>query len=290
MNKLNENIFHQYNKWKSGYVRKETVIEKRIKEMTEWVKEKFATREYNINDFEIDGIEGISYDGSFGLMIDDNMLVDGKLPYPFNKVSTPFIFYYCKTLLSLENTPRFARGISIQNCPKITSLKGGPEYTEIVSIRKCDSLTSLEGAPVKMHPNGTFSIRDCVKLKSLKGISVIGRSFECNGCISLTSLKGLPDKIDGYLECDRCDSLKNLVGCPKEVGGHFDCQNCANLTSLKGAPEIIGTRCWLCNNHQLKSLKYTPSVIGGELLIPKQFTENDVPDYVDADLIRVFKG
>lgn len=289
MNKLNENIFHQYNKWKKGYVRKETVIEKRVREMTEWVKEKFVTREYNIDDFKIDGLEGISYDGSFGLIIDDTMLVDGKLPYPFNKVLTPFIFSECKTLLSLENSPRFVNGISIQNCPKIKSLKGGPEYTEVVSIRKCKSLTSLEGAPVKMHPNGTFAIRDCIKLKSLKGISAIGRSFECNGCISLTSLKGLPDKIDGYLECDRCDSLKNLVGCPKEVGSYFQCQNCANLTSLKGVPKSIGTDCWLCNNHQLKSLEYTPRAIGGTLLIPDQFTKSDVPDYVDAGAIRVFK-
>ena len=215
MKALNENIFHQYNKWKTGYVRKETTIEKRIKEMTEWVNEFFDYKNID-EDFEID-IDGITFKGE-AITIDDDVLVDGKLPYPFVSCKGSFSCDFCRTLVSLEGMPITVDGkFECSRCTSLTSLIGAPEKVGgSFDCNNCPKITSLEGAPKEV--GGSFYAQTCPNLTSLIGApEKVGRSFYTNNCSNLISLEGAPKKVGRVFACTRCKSLTSLEYVPKEI-------------------------------------------------------------------------
>lgn len=278
MKQLNENIFHQYNKWKTGYVRKETTIEKRIKEMTEWVNEFFNYK--NIDEvFEFD-IDGITFKGE-AITIDDDALVDGKLPYPFISCAGSFSCDLCRTLVSLEGMPITVDGIfECSRCTSLTSLIGAPEKVGGNFVcSDCLKLTSLEGMPKSVGNDfdcsrtnitsfehigtikGGISCNNCKLLTSFKGLNItrlIG-DFSCCACTSLTSLVGAPQIVLGDFQCWSCESLRSLEGAPEDVGGIFNCSHCNNLTSLVGGPvEVDKYICSYCD--KLTSLKGCPEI------------------------------
>ena len=278
MKSLNENIFHQYNKWKTGYVRKETTIEKRIKEMTEWVNEFFDYKNID-EDFEID-IDGITFKGE-AITIDDDVLVDGKLPYPFVSCKGSFSCDFCRTLVSLEGMPITVDGkFECSRCTSLTSLIGAPEKVGgSFDCNNCPKITSLEGAPKEVGGdfdcgrtnitsfehigtiNGGISCNNCTSLTSFKGLNItkLLGDFSCCICTSLTSLVGAPQIVIGDFQCWSCDSLLSLEGAPEEVGGVFNCSHCKKLTSLVGGPvEVDRYICAYCD--KLISLEGAPEI------------------------------
>ena len=173
MKSLNENIFHQYNKWKKNYVRKENSIEIRVNEFLDG------------NPFYKDYIS-ISEDGtrvncSVSIVIYDEMLINGKFPFPFGEVDGNFVCSVCDELISLEGAPKEIDGnFESDKCPKLTSLKGAPEKVGgDFDCSHCENLTSLEGAPKE-----------------------VSEFFDCTYCPNLTSLEHLPKKIGGVLRVD----------------------------------------------------------------------------------------
>ena len=143
MNKLNENIFHQYNKWKQGYVRKENSIQMRL---DNFLSDKVNHSYVNYCHISKDGKH---VDCDTDMRINDEDLIDGKFPFPFGKVKGHFTCDCCKELISLEGAPKeVTMSFMCFSCPNLTSLKGAPEkvgggFTCIY----CDNLTSLEHLP-----------------------------------------------------------------------------------------------------------------------------------------------
>ena len=102
MNKLNENIFHQYNKWKKGYERKENSLQMRL--------DNFLSNKHS-------GVYHISEDGKHvdcdgTVIIWKSDLINGKLPFSFGKVKGSFKCS-CKELTSLEEAAARLRGTAI---------------------------------------------------------------------------------------------------------------------------------------------------------------------------------
>ena len=208
MKQLNENIFHLYNKWKEGYVRKENSLQIRL--------ENFLSNEHS-------GVYHISEDGKHvdcdgDIYIFSHDLIDGKLPLPFGKVNGDFCCSGCKGLISLEGAPKeVGKDFSCNNCPKLTSLEGAPQIVHGgFNCRKCENLQSLEGAPKKVV------------------------DFDCRKCSKLTSLEGAPEKVNGSFSCGDCSKLTSLEGAPEKVDKTFDCSGCKSLTSLEHLPKYIG--------------------------------------------------
>ena len=150
MKALNENIFHQYNKWKTGYVRKENSLQIKL--------DNFLSNKHS-------GVYRISEDGKHvdcdnTVIIWDSDLINGKLPFPFGKVKGTF---KC-------------------SCRELTSLEGAPkEVSGGFWIHSCTNLTSLVGAPKKV--GHAFECNDCLKLTSLEGApKEVGYRFACSGC------------------------------------------------------------------------------------------------------------
>ena len=195
MIELNENVILLYNKWKEGYVRKETEFEV----MREWVESNFTNKLYNHDEFEYYK-NGITYNhhskSKFEadihcLVIRDRYLVDGKLPYQFISVSNSFKFKYCSSLTSLENSP-----IDV----------GGNFY-----CMYCDNLKSLEGAPKNIE-----------------------YSFECTNNHALESIEGIPEEINNFCNFYNCYSLKTLDGAPKIISKELNLSGCDNIESFDG--------------------------------------------------------
>ena len=206
MNKLNENIFNQYNKWKKGYVRKENSLQMRL--------DNFLSNKHS-------GVYRISEDGKHvdcdnTVIIWNSDLINGKLPFPFGKVKGTFKCT-CKDLISLEGAPKEIGGnFKFYLCPNLTSLVGAPkEVGKSFSCNNCPKLTSLEGAPEK-----------------------VGGDFSCQKT-SIKSLEGAPINVGGDFICDEVDYLESLEGAPNHVGGTFSCSKCPSLTSLDGLPTTI---------------------------------------------------
>ena len=196
MNKLNENIFHQYNKWKTGYERKENSLQMRLNDFLSNRSDRIADM-YHISE------DGKHIDCDATVIIIDADLIDGKLPFPFGKVDGGFGCIKCKNLKSLEGAPKeVAMSFMCFKCPNLTSLEGTPEKVgDNFDCSECPNLTSLEGAPKEVY--GFFDCRNCKNLKSLEGApEKVIEWFACSMCDSLTSLKHLPKKIGGMLEVD----------------------------------------------------------------------------------------
>ena len=210
MEKINENIFHQYNKWKQGYTRKENSFKQRV--------QKFLSNREDADMYSISK-DGKHLNANDDVYIHDEDIHDGKLIVQFGEVKGCFDCICCASLTSLEGAPKEVGGdFSCYSCKKLTSLEGAPEKVgKYFSCSECKKLTSLEGAPKEVH-----------------------RSFECANCDSLTSLEGAPKKIGRNFDCNNCKNLTSLVGLPEKVGGYFDCSGCENLTSIEGLPKEIG--------------------------------------------------
>ena len=89
MNKLNENIFHQYNKWKSGYVRKENSLQLRLQKFLDEYEDRHVDW-YHISE------DGKHVDCDINVYINDIDLIDGKFPFPFGKVKGDFFVMIVK--------------------------------------------------------------------------------------------------------------------------------------------------------------------------------------------------
>lgn len=286
---LNENIFHQYNKWKTGYVRKENDVEIRMQTFIE---------EHNIKKYSITTDEkGIKYlninDPLHFIRIHDEDLVNGKLPFKFGKIDDGLIFEDCETLISLEGAPEKIHQIfSVQDCPNLTSLKGAPQKgVSLILLLNCGKLVSLEGLPETI--NGRFSIRACSSLETLKGapkfdmnnliVNIPSKGeFVCSGCNSLTSLEYAPDEVMAF-DCCGCVNLTSLKGGPSIVFGEYNCWGCVNLTSLDGLPKEVHTL-YLDNCSQLTSLEGI-GIIKSKLSVRncgKRFSQHDI-DYALKD-------
>ena len=190
MKQLNENIFHQYNKWKTGYVRKENSLQMRLQKFLDDYKVNKKSVFYNrIPKCTIseDG-QKVNVNGSVNILIHDEYLINGKLPFPFGEVKEIFNMNSCDDLISLEGAPeKVGKSFLCDCCPNLTSLKGAPKKVgRNFDCSYCENLTSLEGAPEE-----------------------VGGDFSCIGCKSLKSFDGLPKKIGGYLIVD--DKCKNKV-------------------------------------------------------------------------------
>ena len=174
MKSLNENIFHQYNKWKNGYVRKENTIKIRVNEFLD--KNPKYEETLSISDNET----FVNCSGSISIY--DEMLINGKFPFPFGKVDGNFDCSACTELISLEGAPKEVIGYFVcSDCPNLISLEGAPkEVGGGFSCSYCGELISLEGAPEK-----------------------VGEFFDCTYCPNLTSLEHLPKKIGGALKVDK---------------------------------------------------------------------------------------
>ena len=261
MKSLNENIFHQYNKWKTGYVRKENDVKIRMQTFIE----EHHIKNYSIITDKKKGIKYLNvYDPLNTIRIHDEDLVNGKLPFKFGEISDGLMFLDCETLISLEGAPKkIDKFINIQNCPNLTSLKGAPqEGVSMILLINCGKLVSLEGLPKII--DGRFSIRECSSLKTLKGapkfdmddllFTIPNRGeFVCSACKSLTSLEGAPDEVMSF-DCCGCVGLTSLKGGPSTVYGEYNCWGCVNLTSLDGLPKEVHTL-YLDNCSQLTSLE-----------------------------------
>ena len=174
MKQLNENIFHQYNKWKKNYVRKENSVKVKINE--------FLSRRPFYKDFFSISDDETCVNSSTSVFIYDDDLIDGKIPFQFGKVDGSFNCSACTGLISLEGVPKtVSRKFFCDECSKLTSLKGAPKTVgNNFKCSHCGNLTSLEGAPEK-----------------------VGGSFSCEGCPNLTSLEHLPNEINGIIKVDK---------------------------------------------------------------------------------------
>lgn len=195
MYKINENIFHLYDKWKEGYVRKETALEEKIKPMKEWAKKTFPTIFDKLN-FSIDGIFA-----DCDIFIYDNYLINGKIPYPFTECTGDFKAFEVTQLVSMKNFPN--------------------DVGKSCTVYGCEQLTSLEGAP--KHVGGNFSCQK-TPIKSLEGAPInVGRNFICDEVDYLESLEGAPKHVGGTFSCSKCPSLTSLDGLPTTIGGDLCC-------------------------------------------------------------------
>ena len=160
MNKLNENIFHQYNKWKTGYERKENSIQMRLSN--------FLSNE--VNHLYVDychiSKDGKHVDCGTDMRILDEDLINGKFPFPFGKVKGHFTCDGCKELISLEGAPKeVGKSFMCFSCPNLTSLKGAPEKVGgQFACSDCSNLTSLKGAPKEVKKD--FFCAKCENLTS----------------------------------------------------------------------------------------------------------------------------
>ena len=202
MKQLNENIFHQYNKWKTGYVRKENSLQLRLQKFLD---------DYKVNKNSVfyckmpkctiskDG-QKVNVNGLVNILIHDEYLINGKLPFPFGEVKEIFNVNSCDDLISLEGAPeKVGKSFFCECCHNLTSLKGAPKKVgRNFDCSYCDKLTSLEGAPEK-----------------------VGGDFVCSGCKSLTSLEGAPEEVGGNFLCASCKSLKSFDGLPKKIEGYL---------------------------------------------------------------------
>ena len=195
MYKINENIFHLYDKWKEGYVRKETALEEKIKPMKEWAKKTFPTV-FDKLSFSIDGIFA-----DCSILLYDNYLVNGEIPYPFIECTGDFIAFEVTQLVSLKNFPNIVGGsCNLYGCKQLASLEGAPKEVGGHFCCQHTSIESLKGAPIN-----------------------VGRNFLCDEDDYLESLEGAPKHIGGNFSCSRCPSLTSLDGLATTIGGDLYC-------------------------------------------------------------------
>ena len=167
MNKLNENIFHLYDKWKQGYVRKENSLQLRLQNFLDVYKVNKKSVFYDKMPkctISEDGRK-VNVRGSVNILIRDEYLINGKLPIPFAEVKGIFNINGCDDLISLEGAPEKVGGdFDCRGCPNLTSLKGAPEKVGGDFLcSECKSLKSFDGLPKKI--GGYLVVDDKFKKK-----------------------------------------------------------------------------------------------------------------------------
>lgn len=218
MRTLNENIFHQYNKWKQGYERKENSLEVKLSN--------FISTNTDLYKISKDG-KHVDVNGS--LLLYDENLINGELPVPFGEVKQD-CYIECPSLKSMKNAPKKIKGqLTFYNCPNLKSMDGYvDEVGTWVMITKC-GLEHSNGMP--KAKKGIY-FKDCNSLTSLENCFVkgSGTSLILGECHSITSLNGLPDTF-GFINIKNCDGLTNLNWCPQKIN-KIIITKCKNLTSL----------------------------------------------------------
>lgn len=195
MKQLNENIFHQYNKWKTGYVRKENSLVMRLNNFItnyEIKKDSFIFGDAPELTISEDG-KKVNCDGNIRIL--DSYLIGGKLPFPFGEVKGMFLFDKCEELISLEGSPeKIINGsFCCDFAENLTSLVGAPKEVDQITLNMCNKITSLVGCPEHVW------------------------YFSCAGCSKLTTLEGCPQKVVCDFDCKNCTSLTSLEFLPKEL-------------------------------------------------------------------------
>ena len=90
MNKLNENIFRQYSKWKTGYERKENSLQMRLNNFLSNERNRLYADVCHISE------DGKHVDCDTDVYIFDEDLIDGKFPLPFGKIKGDFFVIIVK--------------------------------------------------------------------------------------------------------------------------------------------------------------------------------------------------
>lgn len=242
MKALNENIFHQYNKWKTGYTRKENSLKIRLRNFID--KYKFKSELFEIEETsEKTFVVNVGYDSETEIRIHDDDLINGEIPFKFGTVPDFFSVSNCTLLTTLKNSPNGFSSVvadfNCKECPSLISLEGAPRKVYGFFCYKCKNLPSLVGAPERV--DDIFKCSDCPNLTSLEGAPKYIDTFRCDNCASLTSLIGLSkSEIVESFSCTGCNKLTSLEGLPKRISGTLHCEKCPNLTSLEGLPKYIG--------------------------------------------------
>lgn len=161
-------------------------------------------------------------DGSFDVkgdvIVTDDMLKEGELPWRFNTVFGSFNLSKCLTLTSYVG------------CPKVV-------YNDFKCATK-SNISSLAGCPKIV--GGDF---DCVGHKSLTTLEgsptkVVG-SFNISRCDNIEDFVGGPDDV-GNLYASYCKKLSTFEGSPAIVRGDVICTYSPNLGSLKWLTDDVG--------------------------------------------------
>ena len=145
----------------------------------EWVidlMKQFITRHPMLKEGEYE-ISDLKLNLSVAVRIDEEDLVDGKLPFKFGKV---YDFVADNIgLVSLENSPDEVENDFVVNGNELTNFIGGPKKvgrTFTANFNK--NLESLDGSPDEV---GNYSIIGCRRVKDIKGITpVINKEFRAS--------------------------------------------------------------------------------------------------------------
>lgn len=275
MDKLNENIFHLYNNWKKGYVRKENSVKMKLQEFLANSKN-YTYKTYNESDFTIS--EG---GDKVDVNIEDFQLTGNfeKLPFPIGKCKKLTIAC-CFKLKSLEGCPDEVDECTIKWCNSLTSLKGAPKNVKYDFICKDNAiLESLDGCPKTV--GGKCGISQNMSLTSLIGAPEKVGAFDCKFSV-ITTLEGAPKEVKGIFNCNNCDSLVSLIGAPKKCNS-FSCEYCGELKSLEGAPEKVTNYFSCLGCFDLESVKDLPKKMK-TLYINDKYMD-DIPSDVKYEVI-----
>lgn len=190
MERLDENFVNLYKRWRIGDER----IEDKAKILD------FIHSFRNDDEFTIDENGLINCNGN--VIIKNEHIVDGKIPFKFGKVFGDFSYMPSDyTLLtSLENSPDFV----------------GKSFT----IHGSRNLKTLKYFPKDVN---SFLLYSCILLKDLSGINIntVKGDVVVINCSNITSLKGCPEIIGGNFNLHQMLNVKKLDYFPKEINKLF---------------------------------------------------------------------
>lgn len=184
------------------------------------------------------------YDSNRGVIITDEILIDGKFPIKFGDIKGGFICNYCETLVSLEGAPIHSQSFECTHCGNLKSLEGSPKTVDgLFNCSNCKNLESFNGAP-----------------KSIGSLLAVGTTVK--------TLEGLPQRIDGYVDCSMSKNIESTKGAPQYIGGDFDLHGCENLKRLEDSPTYVGGDFNLkdCPNILSGEKKNLPQKVNGEII------------------------
>ena len=164
------------------------------------------------------------------VVLDDSILVDGKIPFKYGKVYGNFSLTKCKTLKSYEGCPEIVYGDfkaaiksdieNFEGCPKFV----GGNFDASGHI----SLKNLKGSPEKVVKK--YIISHCDNLKNLEGSSKDVGGFICSYCKELETLDGAPIVVRGDFVATFCKNLLSVMKLPKDISGKIDMTGCSRLS------------------------------------------------------------
>ena len=164
------------------------------------------------------------------VVLDDSVLVDGKIPFKYGKVYGNFSLTKCKTLKSYEGCPEIVYGDfkaaiksdieNFEGCPKFVG--GNFDASGHVSLK------NLKGSPEKVVKK--YIISHCDNLKNLEGSSKDVGGFICSYCKELETLDGAPIVVRGDFVATFCKKLLSVMKLPKDISGKIDMTGCSRLS------------------------------------------------------------